>query len=212
MTVAFRTTARHSVAMRRAVLLIVGLALPACDNRNEARVGAAILPQAMQTTALPAGVTTVAVLPGVVPTLPTTAVALAFDVNVPWSQVQPMLAAKPTLVVGDRDQLRSFLLEDVLDDGADAVTIIATARGKFCLSPPGTDLAYCMESSDRRHISAAFVREVMRKAVDEYGITQARVDPETEVLWADLVRTIDGARTCCKVPVKVALLPPPAHK
>lgn len=198
--------ARHSVGMRRALpwLFLVGVAGPGCDNRNEARVGPAILPQAMQTVALAPGATTVAVTAGVTPTLPTTPVQLAIDVNVPWSQVRPLLAAGPALVVGDRDRLRGFVLEDVLDDGA-AVTIIATARGKFCLSPPRTELAYCMESSDRRHISAAFVREVMRKAVDEYGITQARIDTEDELLWADLVRTIDGARTCCKVPVKVAL-------
>ena len=205
---AFVRAARHSVAMRRAVLLIV-LALAACDNRNEARVGGAILPQVLQTTALPAGGTPIAVLPGVAPTITTTPAQLAFAVNVPWSQVQPLLAARPILVVGDRDKLRRFTLEDVLDD-APAVTIVATARGKFCLSPPDTELAYCMESSDRRRISAAFVREVMRKAVDEYGITQAVVDPESEVEWADLVRTIDGARTCCKVPVKVALKRSPA--
>jgi hypothetical protein len=190
--------------MRRAVLLLVVLA--ACDNRNEARVGGAVLPQALSAIPLPGGATTVVVTPGAVSTVPAGAVQLAIDVNVPWSQVRPMLAAKPALVVGDRDKLRGFLLEDVLDGDADAVKIIATARGKFCLAPPGTDLAYCMESSDRRHISAAFVREVMRKAVDEYGITQARVDVEDGILWADVVRTIDGARTCCNVPVKVALL------
>jgi len=193
--------------MRRAVLLLVGLALPACDNRNEARIGGAIMPQALSSIPVPAGSTTVAVTPGPMPALPDGPLALAIDVNVPWTQLLPTVRARqPAFLVGDRDKLRGFLLEDELDPDGDAVKIIATSGGKFCVSPPGTDLAYCMESSDRRHISAAFVREVMSKAVAEYGITQARVDPDADILWADLVRTIDGARTCCKVPVKVALL------
>lgn len=190
--------------MRR-VLVLAALVSAACNNPQEARVGPAILPQTVSAVALPAGATMVVVTPGATPQLPAGPVQLAIDVNVPWSQVRPLLAANPALVVGEHAHLRGFQLEDVLDDGP-AVKIVATAQGKFCLSPPGAELAYCMESSDRRHISAAFVREVMRKAVDEYGLTQARVDPEDEVLWADLVRTIDGARTCCKVPVKVALL------
>ena len=110
----------------------------------------------------------------------------------------------PTLVVGRYRHLRAFTLEDELDAGP-AIKITATAQGKFCVGPPGTDLAYCLESADRRHISAAFVREVIGKAVAEYDLHQGRVDIDDDILWADLVRTLDGARTCCKQPFKVAL-------
>lgn len=189
--------------MRRALPLL--LLLAACDQRNEARVGAAVLPQAMATTTPPPG-TPVAVLPGQTPTVGPGA-QLAIDVNVPWTQVKPLLASSPVFIVGDRDRLRAFALEDTLDLEQPTLKVIATARGKFCVSPPGTDLAYCMESADRKHISAAFVREVMRKAVTEYQITQARLDIEDEILWADVVRTLDGARTCCgKTPVTIAFL------
>ena len=70
--------------------------------------------------------------------------------------------------------------------------------GKFCVSPPGTEQAYCLESGDRQHISALFVRGVMEKAVAQYGIAQARVTPDPDLAWADLVRAVDGTRTCCR--------------
>jgi hypothetical protein len=46
---------------------------------------------------------------------------------------------------------------------------------------------------------------VIGKAAVEYDIYQGRVDIDDDILWADLVRTLDGARTCCKRPFKVAL-------
>lgn len=190
--------------MRYLVLAVVLAA--ACDNHHEARVGGALLPQANATTALPPGTTTVVVLPGQRLELPGGPVALAIDVNVPWSQVAAAVRAtpRPALVVGRYRRLRAFTLEDELADGP-AVKITATAQGKFCVGPPDTDLAYCLESSDRRHISAAFVREVIGKAVAEYDLHQGVVDVDDDILWADLVRTLDGARTCCKQPFKVAL-------
>ncbi len=190
--------------MRSLALAIVVVA--ACDNHHEARVGPALLPQANLTAPLPPGATPVAVMPGVAPSLPAGPAALAIDVNVPWAQVAAQVRATPapTLVVGRYRHLRAFTLEDELDAGP-AIKITATAQGKFCVGPPGTDLAYCLESADRRHISAAFVREVIGKAVAEYDLHQGRVDIDDDILWADLVRTLDGARTCCKQPFKVAL-------
>ncbi len=190
--------------MRSLALAIVVVA--ACDNHHEARVGPALLPQANLTAPLPPGATPVAVMPGAAPSLPAGPAALAIDVNVPWAQVAAQVRATPapTLVVGRYRHLRAFTLEDELDAGP-AIKITATAQGKFCVGPPGTDLAYCLESADRRHISAAFVREVIGKAVAEYDLHQGRVDIDDDILWADLVRTLDGARTCCKHPFKVAL-------
>jgi len=188
--------------MRRLALAIVAVA--ACDNHHEARVGPALLPQANLTAPLPPGTTPVAIMPGAAP--PAGPAALAIDVNVPWAQVAAAVRAAPapTLVVGRYRHLRAFTLEDELDAGP-AVKITATAHGKFCVGPPDSDLAYCLESGDRRHISAAFVREVIGKAAVEYDIYQGRVDIDDDILWADLVRTLDGARTCCKRPFKVAL-------
>jgi hypothetical protein len=192
--------------MRRVVL--VALLACGCDNRFEARVGGAILPQAMGTVDLPAGATTVVVTRGANPVLPSGPVQLAIDVDVPWSQVATLVrtAPRPALVVGDRDRLRGFVLEDELDN-VRTLKVTANAKGKFCMSPPGADEAYCVESGDRRHISAAFVRDVLQQAVREYDLHQAWVIPTPDLAWADLVRTIDGVRTCCRQPVKVALPP-----
>ncbi|MEZ4402927.1 MAG: hypothetical protein R3B06_23095 [Kofleriaceae bacterium] len=188
-------------------VVVVVLALGGCDNRNQAKVGPAIMPQAMGTSPAPAGVPRVVVMPGQAPTLPPGPAALAIDVDVPWAEIATLARGPdaPALLVGDHDVLRRFTLEDELDDGP-SLRVTATGKGKFCLSPPRTQAAYCVEGSDRRHISAAFVREAMAKALAEYGLTQVRVVPGDGLLWADLVRTIDGLRTCCKVPIKVALV------
>jgi hypothetical protein len=130
--------------MRSLALAIVVVA--ACDNHHEARVGPALLPQANLTAPLPPGATPVAVMPGAAPSLPAGPAALAIDVNVPWAQVAAQVRATPapTLVVGRYRNLRAFTLEDELDAGP-AIKITATAQGKFCVGPPGTDLAYCLE-------------------------------------------------------------------
>ncbi len=190
--------------MRRLALAL--LALAACDNHHETRVGAAVLPQCNQTTAAPRDVPTVVVTPGTTPPMPAGPVALAIDVDVPWSQISELVRATPApvLLVGRYDKTRAFQLEDELAPGP-ALRVRASADGKFCVSPPGVDERYCLQSSDKRHISAAFVREILNKAVAEYAIEQATLVVEPGVLWADLVRTIDGTRTCCARPLKVAL-------
>lgn len=192
--------------MRRLVLALALVALAACENHHETRVGAAVLPQANDTTAAPRDVPTVVIMPGAMPTLPAGPVALAIDVDVPWSQIADVVRATPApvLLVGRYDKTRAFRLEDELAPGP-ALRVRASADGKFCVSPPGTTERYCLQSSDKRHISAAFVREVLNKAVAEYAIEQATLAVEPGVLWADLVRTIDGTRTCCARPLKVSL-------
>lgn len=194
--------------MRLPRAALLALLVCACDNRFEARVGAALLPQAYGTVPLPAGATTVVVTRGDTPTLPAGPVQLAIDVDVPWSQISTLVrtAPRPALMVGQRDARRGFVLEDELDN-AFTLKVTASGKGKFCMSPPGTDEAYCVESSDKKHISAAVVRGVLRRAVAEYGLHQAWVIPTADLSWADLVRTIDGVRTCCDRPLKVALPP-----
>jgi hypothetical protein len=190
--------------------LALGLAASACDSHLDAEVGGALLPQALDV--VPAGTgPTVVVLPGKpAPPLPAGPVKLAIDHAVPWSELGPLLAAadtagaQPTLLVGQRDRIRGFRLSDELKDEY-TLRFRATSTGSFCLSPPGTREAYCVETGTRRHVSAVFVREAVQKAVAEYGIMQARVVPDADTRWGDIVRTIDGARTCCKAPFRVAV-------
>ena len=50
------------------------------------------------------------------------------------------------------------------------------------------------------------LHEEIRAAHDEWGLSDVDVLVPDDVEWADVVRTIDGARTCCgKVEIRVAL-------
>lgn len=190
--------------------LLLLLAAPGCDSHLDAEVGGALLPQALDV--VPAGDgPTVVILPGKpAPALAAGPVKLAIDHAVPWSELGPLLAAadqagaRPTLLVGQRDRVRGFRLADELKNEF-TLRLRPTSDGKFCLSPPGTREAYCVQTGTRRHVSSAFVRAALQKAVAEYGITQGRVVPDADTRWGDIVRTIDGARTCCKEPFRVAV-------
>lgn len=188
----------------RAPLFLAALGLAACESNLEAKVGGAVLPQALGVIPAPAA-PAVVVLPGQpAAPLPAGPVRLAIDLRTPWSEVRPLLegaaatGSQPILLVGDRHRVRGFVLDDADDEGP-AIRVVASAAGRFCLSPPDNDAQYCVESGDHRHISAAFVREALAKAVKQYGLTRVRVRAGEDVAWGDLVRTVDGSRTCCKL-------------
>lgn len=189
--------------MCRMLPLLAIAALGACDSHLEAKVGGATLAQAFGV--VPAAKAPVVVFtrdhaPAAVPTGP---VRVAIDLHTPWSQVHPVLDAavaagsQPILLVGQRNRVRGFVLDDPRTSGP-AIYVDPTAAGKFCLSPPDTAERYCVESGDHRHISSMYVREAVRKAVAAYGLTRIRIRPTGDTNWGDLVRTIDGSRTCCK--------------
>lgn len=193
-----------------ALILLAATALAGCDSHLEARVGGAVLPQAL-------GVVPAAKAPVVVvkkgdplPVLPKGPVRLAIDLRVPWSVVRDLVdggvasGSQPILLVGQRNRLRGFVLDDPAERGP-AIRLDPDGAGKFCLSPPESVEKYCVEAGDRRHISSIYVREAMQKAVAAYQLTRVRVRPTDDTPWGDLVRTIDGARTCCKGPVQVTV-------
>jgi len=200
------------MGIMRRLLLVVVVGLCGCESHLEAKVGGAVLPQASGVVPASAGPTLV-IKPGQpAPALGPGPVRLAIDIAVPWRELTPLFAAadtagaQPSLLVGQRHRIHGFVLSDAPTDEP-SLRLRATATGKFCLSPPGTREAYCVESGDRRHISAAYVREAVQKAVAAYGITAARVFPDDDARWADIVRTIDGARTCCgKRPFRVTVI------
>lgn len=213
-----RSRSSTIAATRRGLALAtVGLGLGAavalggCDSHLEAKVGGAVLPQALGVVPAPPA-PTVVVRQGQVPSapLPPGPVRVAIDLHVPWSVVRPWLDAglaagsQPILLVGQRDRLHGFVLDDVRERGPE-LRLDPNGAGTFCLSPPGTAERYCVESGDHRHISATYVREAMGKAVAEYGLTHVRVRPADDTPWGDLVRTVDGARTCCKQPMIVTV-------
>ncbi len=192
------------------VILAIAAAAMACDSHLDAEVGSALLPQALDVVPAGGG-PTVVVLPGQpTPALVAGPVRLAIDQAVPWREVAPLLAAadragaQPSFLVGQRQHVRGFVISEPLTDEY-ALRLRPTGVGKFCLSPPGTREAYCVETGTRRHISSMYVREAVRKAVAEYSITQGWIVPDDDTRWGDIVRSIDGARTCCKQPFRVAI-------
>jgi len=187
-------------------MLAAFAAAPGCKQELEAKVGGATLPQANGVIAAADARTapTVVVLPGQpTPAFAAGPVRLAVHLAVPWSQLEPVLdaadaaGARPTLLVGQRNRVHGFVISDELEPDRYSLRMQTTGTGKFCLSPPNTREAYCVESADHRHVSSLYVREAVQKAVAEYDIMQALVVPTADARWGDIVRTIDGARTCC---------------
>ncbi len=187
-------------------MLVAIVAAAGCKQELEAKVGGATLPQANGVVAAADAKTapTVVILPGKpAPAFAAGPVRLAVHLAVPWSQLEPVLdaadaaGARPSFLVGQRNRIHGFVIADELEADRYSLRMRTTGNGKFCLSPPATREAYCVESADRRNVSSLYVREAVQKAVAEYDIMQALVVPDADARWGDIVRTIDGARTCC---------------
>ena len=54
-----------------------------------------------------------------------------------------------------------------------------------------------VQGLDEKHIHRAFVRGNVDEAARAYQLREVQVRVEPDVEWADVVRTVDGARTCC---------------
>lgn len=144
-----------------------------------------------------------------IPDAPVVRLAIARDVS--WQRVQTTLqavrdrGARPVILVGKRSDVRAFVLSEEIGEGS--IHLTATPDGKFCVGPPDVPEAKCVQGADKKHVQRAFVRETIREAVKAYGITEVDVMVTPDLEWADVVKTIDGARTCCgDTEVKVKLL------
>jgi len=144
-----------------------------------------------------------------IPDAPVFQLAIARDVS--WERVQKTLAAardkgaRPVILVGRRSDIGALVLSEEI--AGPSIHLTSTPDGKFCVGPPTTNEAKCVQGADKKHVQRAFVRETIRDAVKAYGITEVDVMVTPDLEWADVVKTIDGARTCCAdVDVKVKLL------
>jgi hypothetical protein len=191
-------------------IVAVGVGAAACDP-VETRVGKARLPEADGTVAAPKGPTVV--IPGDAPASSYQGpVRIAADRETPYRQVMSTADAVmqaggvPVLVVASSDSSVRALPEP---DAVDKLPIKLAAHAgdvKACISPPEVPEATCIARKDHLHIDRAFVRGIVRQAVDQYNLRAVRVVIDPDLSWADAVRAIDGARTCCfekKVTVSV---------
>src|SRR5690606_14912293 len=143
-------------------------------------------------------------------------VRLAIGRKVPWNKVQELMAAvearggRPVLLVGDFHKVKVFRLEDTWTGDEPAIRVIAYVDGKACVQPPGAIEAKCVQSGDRSYIDRAFLRELVREQVKLYH-PRVEVELASTLNWADVVRTIDGSRTCCYETRVIVRLAPPSH-
>jgi len=198
--------------MRWSVLV---LALAACGpNPYQAKVEDILLADADDVVAVPKDSgplvkLSLEYLEPEIPDAPVFRLAIARDVS--WERVQKTLeaakakGARPIILVGRRSDVRGFVLSDEI--GEHSIHLTSTPDGKFCVGPPTTFEAKCVQGADKKHVQRAFVRETIRDAVKAYGITEVDVMVTPDLEWADVVKTIDGARTCCgDTDVRVKLL------
>jgi hypothetical protein len=193
----------------------------ACDGPKPAHIGDAVLAQATgvyqppegQTLVISAGKTEV-------PAELEPVVRVAFDDNLTFGTVEKVLAeleqrgVEVHLLVGKRRDIAAMKLEDQLE--GPAIRLVGELDGKACVAPPGVIEAKCVQSSDRKHISRAYVRELTNEAVREYGLRDIEAYIPKQLDWANVVRIIDGARTCCQwsktepdLTTRVKLVDPP---
>jgi hypothetical protein len=191
-----------SIPLAAAVLALV--ATGSCKPPKQAHVDDALLAQATGVIDAEKG-ETVVVMPGKDVTIPNAPVVrLAVDRDVPWNNVVKLMHAiesdgnRPVLLVGKRRKTRAFVLSDEGVETDKAIQATATMDGKICVSPPGVAEALCSQRLDKMHISRAGTREMVREAMKGYDLTDVELVAPPELGWADLVRAIDGARTCCK--------------
>ncbi len=128
-------------------------------------------------------------------------VRLAIARDVPWSKVRDLrrtiLSADktPYLLVASGHRVGALELYEELQ--GDAIDVIVSVGGKLCVSPPNTPEAKCVQRADKVHVDRSFTRELVREAVKAYGLNDVIVDVPADLEWGDLVRAVDGSRTCC---------------
>lgn len=208
--------------MRRsllAALIVAAAAAIGCGGKGDATVDGVLLAQAEGLVEAPAGATLAVdektVASAKVPS-GAKVVRLAIGRKVPWNEVQKLMrkveaaGARPVLLAGNRSDVKAINLEDPWPGGDRSIGVIAFIDGKACVQPPGALEAKCVQSGSKNYIERAYVRELVREQVKMFSVQQVEVELATTLPWVDVVRTIDGARTCCKSPkieVRVRLKP-----
>ena len=181
---------------------LVALASWSCKSKSQAEVAGVWVAQAAGIEPLPKG-DAVALNRGLAPeSLGTEGdIKLAVARDVPWAQVRDLrkelVAAGrvPYLVVADGRKPGGFQLHDELK--GEPIKVFVSVGGKLCVAPPGSPEAKCVQRGDKLHVDRAFTRELVREAVKGYGLHDVVVDVPADLEWGDVVRAVDGARTCC---------------
>jgi hypothetical protein len=192
--------ARHS-----SVILLAAALLGGCKGRGLAKVERILLAQADSAT-VPAPTDGALLLVGstdieLIPTEPKIRLALSWDKA--WKDVNKLITRLETsqrevvLLVGKDEEVGAFALENPTNAKGRKIRLNDNASGKACVTVPGVKEGKCVQSYDKKYIDRAGVREIVREAVKATGIEAVEVEVWPDLVWGDVVRLIDGARTCC---------------
>jgi hypothetical protein len=170
---------------------IDGVVLPECDESIPAEPGpmVTILPDAHEDLyKLPTG----------------PVVRIAADRGVSWRRVRDVAdrlrkqGSRPVLLVGRgiTSEIRAFEPIEALQPSTHLV-LDASRDGSFFVGPADTQKGTRVQAFDHQHIAKSFIRETLGPIVKERGLhdVEVRIDPHAD--WSDMVRAVDGARTCC---------------
>jgi hypothetical protein len=180
------------------------------------RVGQVQLADATSTIALPAGPRVELPASGVAPALPAGAkvVQIAADREAPYGAVRALVqavhaaGAEPVLLVSREGKMAA--LPPLEEASAVSILIELEDRGKTCVSPPAAEQRLCLQPPYKPKVERASVPGLVRDAVKGYHLEQVHLRPSAALSWVEVVRGIDGARTCCagvKMRVSVEDLP-----
>jgi hypothetical protein len=170
-----------------------------CQDK-EPVVGKSYLIEATGTRPAPEG-PLVEVGRGEVPAKLSGPVRVAIDRDVPYPTAVAALKAvraaggEPAILVAVRDHVEALVPPDA--KSGEAINLWADPDGQACIAPADSPTATCVTPKSSKHINRAFVRDIMAKAVREYGLKRVLVTVDNSLSWGDAVRAIDGARTCC---------------
>ncbi len=137
--------------------------------------------------------------------MPKGSVRLAIDRDVPFVAAKPLLDylyqrdGKAVALVTNTGLKRKLLAVELFPAGEkheQATQVAAYANGKMCVNLPGVDRAKCSQGR-LGNIDRATTRGIVREAYDAEDLTYAVVSVEPSLPWGDVVRAVDGARTCC---------------
>lgn len=189
------------------LFVVFTMASAACKSRSQAYAADVWIAQAEGIMSKPKG-KAVAIVRGQVPKKVTEEifgtskdVLLAVARDVRWHNVRDLRKALidqgrvPHLLVANSRKVGAFKLRDTLV--GEPIRVYVSVGGKLCVAPPNSIEARCVQRGDRKHVDRAFTRESVREAVNAYNLHDVLVDVPADLDWADVVRAIDGARTCC---------------
>ena len=197
----------HVLGVRVICVVAIGFALVSCKSKSQAEVAGVWVAQAEGIEALPTG-KAVALVRGQLPADASDPVLgeskdvlLAIARDVRWAKIRDLSKGLvergrvPHLIVANGRKKGSFKLRDELQ--GDPIKVFVSVGGKLCVAPPNSPEAKCVQRGDRSHVDRAFTRELVREAVKGYGLHDVLVDVPADLEWADVVRAVDGSRTCC---------------